>query len=76
MYNKILMKGAEMDPAFNLEILKHMLQRDMKERKFQHLSRKFIEWSYGPIQTSIYDLTSIDSCEENSALEILAYNCN
>ncbi|ETE57132.1 Transient receptor potential cation channel subfamily V member 2, partial [Ophiophagus hannah] len=64
MYDRILMKG----------ILKHMLQREMNERKFQHLSRKFIEWTYGPIQSSLYDLTSIDSCEENSMLETLAYN--
>uniref|UniRef100_A0A8C6VDQ2 Ion transport domain-containing protein n=1 Tax=Naja naja TaxID=35670 RepID=A0A8C6VDQ2_NAJNA len=96
MYDMILMKGAEMDPAPNLEvikngeeltpltlavktgkvkILKHMLQREIKDPKFQRkLSRKLIEWTYGPIQTSIYDLSSIDSCEENSALEILAYN--
>ncbi|XP_026545001.1 transient receptor potential cation channel subfamily V member 2-like [Notechis scutatus] len=95
MYDRILMKGAEMDPPSKLEvikngekltpltlavktgkveILKHMLQRDMKERKFHHLSRKLIEWTYGPIQSSLYDLTSIDSCEENSMLETLAYN--
>ncbi|XP_058019997.1 transient receptor potential cation channel subfamily V member 2-like isoform X2 [Ahaetulla prasina] len=59
-----------------VKIFKHILRREMKDPKFQHLSRKLIEWTYGPIQTSIYDMTSIDSCEENSALEILAYNSN
>uniref|UniRef100_A0A8C5SUU1 Ion transport domain-containing protein n=1 Tax=Laticauda laticaudata TaxID=8630 RepID=A0A8C5SUU1_LATLA len=97
MYDMILMKGAEMDPAFKLEeivnrkqltplklaaktgkveILKHILHREMKDPKFQHLSRKFTEWTYGPIHISLYDLTSIDSCEENSVLEILAYSSN
>uniref|UniRef100_A0A670ZRJ7 Uncharacterized protein n=1 Tax=Pseudonaja textilis TaxID=8673 RepID=A0A670ZRJ7_PSETE len=95
MYDRILMKGAKMDPPSKLEVIKngeqltpltlavktgkveilrHMLQRDMKERKFHHLSRKLIEWTYGPIQSSLYDLTSIDSCEENSMMETLAYN--
>ncbi|XP_058019981.1 transient receptor potential cation channel subfamily V member 2-like [Ahaetulla prasina] len=59
-----------------VEILKHMLHREMKDPKFQHLSRKFTEWTYGPIHVSLYDLTSVDSCEENSVLEILAYSSN
>ncbi|XP_063147159.1 transient receptor potential cation channel subfamily V member 2-like [Candoia aspera] len=57
-----------------VEILKHILHREIKDPKFQHLSRKFTEWTYGPIHISLYDLTSIDSCEENSVLEILAYS--
>ncbi|XP_070591549.1 transient receptor potential cation channel subfamily V member 2 [Erythrolamprus reginae] len=59
-----------------VEILKHILHREMKDSKFQHLSRKFTEWTYGPMHISLYDLTSIDSCEENSVLEILAYSSN
>ncbi|XP_029141873.1 transient receptor potential cation channel subfamily V member 1-like, partial [Protobothrops mucrosquamatus] len=55
-----------------VEILKHILHREIPE--FQDLSRKLTEWTYGPIHTSLYDLTSIDTCEKNSALEILAYN--
>ncbi|KAM6465031.1 transient receptor potential cation channel subfamily V member 2 isoform 1-T1 [Liasis olivaceus] len=95
MYDTILMKGAEINPSWNLEeivnryhltplklavktgkveILKHILHREIKDPKFQHLSRKFTEWTYGPIHISLYDLTSIDSCEENSVLEILAYS--
>ncbi|ETE57741.1 hypothetical protein L345_16541, partial [Ophiophagus hannah] len=60
----------------DVHILKHILHREMKDPKFQHLSRKFTEWTYGPIHISLYDLTSIDSCEENSVLEILAYSSN
>ncbi|XP_015682664.1 transient receptor potential cation channel subfamily V member 2-like, partial [Protobothrops mucrosquamatus] len=97
MYDKILMKGDEIDPSCKLEeivnrkqltplklavktgkveILKHILHREIKDPKFQHLSRKFTEWTYGPIHISLYDLTSIDTCEENSVLEILAYSSN
>ncbi|XP_060548420.1 transient receptor potential cation channel subfamily V member 2-like [Pantherophis guttatus] len=54
-----------------VKMLKYMLTRKMKD---PNLSRKFIEWTYGPLQTSVYDMTSIDSREENSALEVLAYN--
>lgn len=57
-----------------VEILKHILHRELKDPKFQHLSRKFTEWTYGPVQISLYDLSSIDNYEENSVLEILAYN--
>ncbi|KAM3854893.1 LOW QUALITY PROTEIN: transient receptor potential cation channel subfamily V member 2-like [Vipera latastei] len=59
-----------------VEILKHILHREIKDPKFQQLSRKFTEWTYGPIHVSLYDLTSIDTCEENSVLEILAYSNN
>uniref|UniRef100_A0A3B5LCI1 Transient receptor potential cation channel, subfamily V, member 1 n=1 Tax=Xiphophorus couchianus TaxID=32473 RepID=A0A3B5LCI1_9TELE len=40
---------------------------------FKHLSRKFTEWAYGPVHSSLYDLTSVDSYENNSVLEILIY---
>ncbi|KAL7986886.1 hypothetical protein Chor_005805 [Crotalus horridus] len=74
MYDEILKKAIEIDPSCKLEeiILKHILHREIPE--FQDLSRKLTEWTYGPIHTSLYDLTSIDTCEKNSALEILAYN--
>ncbi|KAJ7308797.1 hypothetical protein JRQ81_008063 [Phrynocephalus forsythii] len=57
-----------------VQIFKHMLRREIKDPKFRHLSRKFTEWTYGPIHISLYDLSSIDSYEENSVLEILAYS--
>uniref|UniRef100_A0A8D0L3G8 Transient receptor potential cation channel subfamily V member 2 n=1 Tax=Sphenodon punctatus TaxID=8508 RepID=A0A8D0L3G8_SPHPU len=57
-----------------VEIFKHIIQREMPEPAHQCLSRKFTEWTYGPIQVSLYDLSSIDSYEKNSVLEILAYS--
>ncbi|KYO33786.1 transient receptor potential cation channel subfamily V member 2 isoform X1 [Alligator mississippiensis] len=56
-----------------VEIFKHILQREIEEPEYQHLSRKFTEWTYGPIQVSLYDLSSVDNCK-NSVLEILAYS--
>ncbi|XP_042298288.1 transient receptor potential cation channel subfamily V member 2-like [Sceloporus undulatus] len=57
-----------------VEIFKHILQREIQDPEYRHLSRKFTEWTYGPVQISLYDLSSIDSFEENSVLEILAYS--
>ncbi|PKU31579.1 transient receptor potential cation channel subfamily v member hypothetical protein [Limosa lapponica baueri] len=57
-----------------VEIFKHIIQREIKDPVYRHLSRKFTEWTYGPIHVSLYDLSSIDSFEENSVLEILAYS--
>nr|XP_009671265.1 PREDICTED: transient receptor potential cation channel subfamily V member 2 [Struthio camelus australis]XP_009671266.1 PREDICTED: transient receptor potential cation channel subfamily V member 2 [Struthio camelus australis]XP_009671267.1 PREDICTED: transient receptor potential cation channel subfamily V member 2 [Struthio camelus australis]XP_009671268.1 PREDICTED: transient receptor potential cation channel subfamily V member 2 [Struthio camelus australis] len=57
-----------------VEIFKHIIQREIKDPEYRHLSRKFTEWTYGPIHVSLYDLSSIDSFEENSVLEILAYS--
>nr|XP_020664736.1 transient receptor potential cation channel subfamily V member 2 [Pogona vitticeps]XP_020664737.1 transient receptor potential cation channel subfamily V member 2 [Pogona vitticeps]XP_020664738.1 transient receptor potential cation channel subfamily V member 2 [Pogona vitticeps]XP_020664739.1 transient receptor potential cation channel subfamily V member 2 [Pogona vitticeps]XP_020664740.1 transient receptor potential cation channel subfamily V member 2 [Pogona vitticeps] len=56
------------------EIFKHMIRREIKDPDFRHLSRKFTEWTYGPIHISLYDMSFIDSYEENSVLEILAYS--
>ncbi|KAM9272795.1 transient receptor potential cation channel subfamily V member 2 isoform 3-T3 [Morus bassanus] len=57
-----------------VEIFRHIIQREIKDPVYRHLSRKFTEWTYGPIHVSLYDLSSIDSFEENSVLEILAYS--
>uniref|UniRef100_A0A669CYX5 Ion transport domain-containing protein n=1 Tax=Oreochromis niloticus TaxID=8128 RepID=A0A669CYX5_ORENI len=37
------------------------------------LSRKFTEWVYGPVHSSLYDMTSIDTNEEDSVLEIIIF---
>uniref|UniRef100_A0A8C8VMJ6 Transient receptor potential cation channel subfamily V member 2 n=1 Tax=Pelusios castaneus TaxID=367368 RepID=A0A8C8VMJ6_9SAUR len=55
-----------------VEIFRHILQREIKDPEYRHLSRKFTEWTYGPVHVSLYDLSSIDSYEKNSVLEILA----
>nr|XP_034995206.1 transient receptor potential cation channel subfamily V member 2-like isoform X1 [Zootoca vivipara]XP_034995207.1 transient receptor potential cation channel subfamily V member 2-like isoform X1 [Zootoca vivipara]XP_034995209.1 transient receptor potential cation channel subfamily V member 2-like isoform X1 [Zootoca vivipara] len=57
-----------------IEIFKNIIHREIKDPEFRHLSRKFTEWTYGPVHISLYDLTSIDSYEENSVLDILAYS--
>ncbi|KAM6907559.1 transient receptor potential cation channel subfamily V member 1 [Xenentodon cancila] len=54
-------------------VFSHILKREFNENKTKHLSRKFTEWVYGPIQCSLYDLVSVDSYEANSVLEILVY---
>ncbi|KAI4813886.1 hypothetical protein KUCAC02_003107 [Chaenocephalus aceratus] len=54
-------------------IFSHILKREFQENKAKHLSRKFTEWVYGPVQSSLYDLASVDSYQENSVLDILVY---
>lgn len=47
----------------------------MTDEDTRHLSRKFKDWAYGPVYSSLYDLSSLDTCgEEVSVLEILVYN--
>ncbi|XP_041658191.1 transient receptor potential cation channel subfamily V member 1 isoform X2 [Cheilinus undulatus] len=54
-------------------IFSHILKREFQETHTKHLSRKFTEWVYGPVTSSLYDLASVDSCEGNSVVEILVY---
>ncbi|XP_072230393.1 transient receptor potential cation channel subfamily V member 1 [Leuresthes tenuis] len=54
-------------------LFSHILQREFDECHTKHLSRKFTEWVYGPVHSSLYDLDSLDSYENNSVLEILIY---
>uniref|UniRef100_G3QA45 Transient receptor potential cation channel, subfamily V, member 1 n=1 Tax=Gasterosteus aculeatus aculeatus TaxID=481459 RepID=G3QA45_GASAC len=51
----------------------HILKREFHESHTKHLSRKFTEWVYGPVQSSLYDLASVDSYEDCSVVEILVY---
>ncbi|KAM6911182.1 transient receptor potential cation channel subfamily V member 1 isoform 1-T2 [Lycodopsis pacificus] len=51
----------------------HILKREFHESPTKHLSRKFTEWVYGPVHSSLYDLASVDSLEDNSVMEILVY---
>ncbi|CAB1352492.1 unnamed protein product [Coregonus sp. 'balchen'] len=52
-------------------LFENMMHREFQERETRHLSRKFTEWVYGPVHSSLYDLTSLDSYEKNSVLEIV-----
>ncbi|KAL1780248.1 transient receptor potential cation channel subfamily V member 2 [Sigmodon hispidus] len=56
-----------------IEIFRHILQREFSGL-YQPLSRKFTEWCYGPVRVSLYDLSSVDSWEKNSVLEIIAFH--
>ncbi|XP_029469908.1 transient receptor potential cation channel subfamily V member 1 [Rhinatrema bivittatum] len=55
-------------------VLAYILRREIKESECSHLSRKFTEWAYGPVHSSLYDLSSVDTYEQNSVLEIIAYS--
>ncbi|XP_048091760.1 transient receptor potential cation channel subfamily V member 1 [Alosa alosa] len=56
-----------------IELFKHILHREFQDKKTRHLSRKFTEWAYGPVYSSLYDLSSLDSYETKSVLEIVVY---
>lgn len=66
--------SAQQNLSCLCQIFRHIIQREIKDPVYRHLSRKFTEWTYGPIHVSLYDLSSLDSFEENSVLEILAYS--
>ncbi|XP_068616244.1 transient receptor potential cation channel subfamily V member 4-like, partial [Brachionichthys hirsutus] len=56
-------------------VFQHIIRREIKDEDARHLSRKFKDWAYGPVYSSLYDLSSLDTCEEEpSVLEILVYN--
>uniref|UniRef100_A0A8C9G9K6 Transient receptor potential cation channel subfamily V member 3 n=1 Tax=Pavo cristatus TaxID=9049 RepID=A0A8C9G9K6_PAVCR len=59
-----------------LEVLKYILSREIREKPNRSLSRKFTDWAYGPVQSSLYDLTELDTTADNSVLEIIVYNTN
>ncbi|XP_030646877.1 transient receptor potential cation channel subfamily V member 4 [Chanos chanos] len=56
-------------------VFQHIIRREIKDEEARHLSRKFKDWAYGPVYSSLYDLSSLDTCGEDvSVLEILVYN--
>lgn len=58
-----------------MQIFQHIIRREVTDEDTRHLSRKFKDWAYGPVYSSLYDLSSLDTCgEEVSVLEILVYN--
>ncbi|XP_039463770.1 transient receptor potential cation channel subfamily V member 1-like, partial [Oreochromis aureus] len=54
-------------------LFRHMLHREFMDEETRPLSRKFTEWVYGPVHSSLYDMTSIDTNEEDSVLEIIIF---
>lgn len=58
-----------------MQIFQHIIRREVTDEDTRHLSRKFKDWAYGPVYSSLYDLSSLDTCgEEASVLEILVYS--
>ncbi|XP_077600385.1 transient receptor potential cation channel subfamily V member 4-like [Stigmatopora nigra] len=56
-------------------VFQHIIRREIKDEDVRHLSRKFKDWAYGPVYSSLYDLSSLDTFGgEPSVLEILVYN--
>ncbi|KAE8622003.1 hypothetical protein XENTR_v10005060 [Xenopus tropicalis] len=55
-------------------VFAYILRREIKNFECRHLSRKFTEWAYGPVHSSLYDLSGVDTYEKNSVLEIIAYS--
>uniref|UniRef100_A0A3Q4I9C4 Ion transport domain-containing protein n=1 Tax=Neolamprologus brichardi TaxID=32507 RepID=A0A3Q4I9C4_NEOBR len=56
-----------------IELFRHMLHREFMDEETRPLSRRFTEWVYGPVHSSLYDMTSIDTNEEDSVLEIIIF---
>ncbi|CAL8334227.1 unnamed protein product [Boreogadus saida] len=54
-------------------LFRYLVQREFTDEDTKGLSRKFTDWIYGPIHSSLYDMTSIDTSEENSVLEIIVF---
>ncbi|XP_040279289.1 transient receptor potential cation channel subfamily V member 1-like [Bufo bufo] len=59
-----------------IELLKHIMRREIEEPEYRHLSRKFTEWTYGPVHTSLYDISSVDTHEQDSVLETIVFKSN
>ncbi|XP_017950397.2 transient receptor potential cation channel subfamily V member 4 [Xenopus tropicalis] len=66
-----LMMAAQLG---KIDIFQHIIQLEIKDEEARHLSRKFRDWTYGPVYSSLYDLTTLDTYEDgDSVLEILVY---
>ncbi|XP_006010861.1 transient receptor potential cation channel subfamily V member 3-like isoform X2 [Latimeria chalumnae] len=55
-------------------ILKYILERELKDKKTRNLSRKHTTWAYGPVSSSVYDLTGLDADQDISVLKLIVYN--
>lgn len=54
-------------------LFKHMLHREFADEEMRPLCRKLTEWVYGPVHSSLYDMSSIETDEDNSVLEIIVF---
>lgn len=60
-------------PLFLGQLFRHILHREITDARMRSLSRKFTEWVYGPVRSSLYDTGSIDTDQQNSVLEIVIF---
>ncbi|XP_011606498.2 transient receptor potential cation channel subfamily V member 1-like [Takifugu rubripes] len=54
-------------------LFRHILHREFTDERMRSLSRKFTEWVYGPVRSSLFDTSSIDTDQRNSVLEIVIF---
>ncbi|XP_054884913.1 transient receptor potential cation channel subfamily V member 1-like isoform X2 [Poeciliopsis prolifica] len=54
-------------------LFRHMLSREFVSAETRRLSRRLTEWVYGPVHSSLYDMSSMDTTENNSVLEIIVF---
>eukprot|EP00079_Xenopus_tropicalis_P036627 XP_017950398.1 PREDICTED: transient receptor potential cation channel subfamily V member 4-like [Xenopus tropicalis] len=55
-------------------IFQHIIQREIKDEEACHLSRKFQGWKYGPVYSSLYDMSMLDSVLETLVYKSTAEN--
>ncbi|XP_078080744.1 transient receptor potential cation channel subfamily V member 3-like [Mustelus asterias] len=56
------------------EIFRNILNREMHDKQLMELSRKITDWAYGPVSSSLYDITEVDTLAKNSVLKVVAFN--
>ncbi|XP_078278886.1 transient receptor potential cation channel subfamily V member 3-like [Rhinoraja longicauda] len=56
------------------EIFRNILNREMKDKQHLKLSRKVTDWAYGPVTSSLYDISGVDTSEQMSVLKIVVFN--
>uniref|UniRef100_A0A673IK50 Transient receptor potential cation channel subfamily V member 6-like n=1 Tax=Sinocyclocheilus rhinocerous TaxID=307959 RepID=A0A673IK50_9TELE len=82
IFDVLMSQDADLDPAIPLDMVPNYrgltpLKLAAKEGNlvaFQHLAnrRRIIQWSLGPLSSNLYDLTEVDSREDDlSVLEII-----
>ncbi|XP_056663686.1 transient receptor potential cation channel subfamily V member 3-like [Monodelphis domestica] len=55
-----------------LELFQHIVGRELPAgHPLRHLSRRFLEWTYGPLSCSLYDLSDVDTPDAHSALRMV-----
>uniref|UniRef100_H3CLS7 Transient receptor potential cation channel subfamily V member 2 n=1 Tax=Tetraodon nigroviridis TaxID=99883 RepID=H3CLS7_TETNG len=54
-------------------LFRHILHREFTDERMRPLCRKFTEWVYGPVRSSLYDTSSIDTDQRSSVLEVVIF---